>query len=193
MIIDALTRKCTLLTILKFNLTKFDHLKNLDSTYEDFSYIRKQCLLHNKWTIITLWKDSFSRETNIVFQKTSLREFIMHDLHCGGLSTHIRRDKTIFPNIERLIGLKWRFTLLILLSNVSLLKDRGTFSKYQTLSSLLVPFTMWEDLSVNFGFDLPITQRKLILFLLSLTYFPIWHTFYLARKLVKSYVAQLFF
>lgn len=44
----ALSRKAILLTLLKFDLQEFEHLKELYAKDEDFAKIWIQCLQHNK-------------------------------------------------------------------------------------------------------------------------------------------------
>ena len=94
---DALSRKTHLLASLAVEVTGFEELKQHYHTDPDFGTIHGHISIgstqeHPKYTLIDMYLFYDSR---LWLPKTSIREFVILELHSGGLAGHFGRDKTI--------------------------------------------------------------------------------------------------
>ncbi|XP_072986675.1 uncharacterized protein [Typha latifolia] len=99
---DALSRRVYLLSAISIKVTGFDKLKEDYTTCSDFGKIVLPLL-----TDPNLALDSYSLQDGYLFKanklcvlRTFVRDFLVWDIHAGGLSGHFGRDKTI-EKVER--------------------------------------------------------------------------------------------
>ena len=93
--IDALSRRATLLLTLQIEITGFESLKDQYADDEDFSHLWAQCLQLDNTGNFHIQQGFLFKENQLCIPKTSLREFIIRDLHSSGLAAHTGSDKTI--------------------------------------------------------------------------------------------------
>lgn len=94
-VVDALSRKGTLLTLLQGEITAFDHITDLYATDQDFKHIWEKCLLHQPCLDYHILDRFLFKGNCVCISHTSLRESIIKELHSNGLAGHFGRDKTI--------------------------------------------------------------------------------------------------
>lgn len=98
---DALSRQPIVLTLLKVNLPDIESIKDLYATDEDFATVWDKCLLHDQMMDSHIAEGFLFKGNQLCIPRTSLREFIMQDMHSGELATHMGKDKTIALITER--------------------------------------------------------------------------------------------
>ena len=95
-VVDALSRRPHLLVVSSVNTMEFDSLKQHYSTDADFGVIWRQLLENtaaakNKFSV----KDAFLFHDNrLCIPCGSFKEFVISELHGGGLDGHFGVDKT---------------------------------------------------------------------------------------------------
>ncbi|CAL8993728.1 unnamed protein product [Prunus brigantina] len=94
---DALSRVTTILHTMTVQVTGFDRIKAEYSSCPDFGIIFHEVSNGNRREYIDfITRDGFLfRGTQLCIPRTSLREFLVWELHGGGLAGHFGKDKTI--------------------------------------------------------------------------------------------------
>nr|GEW23027.1 RNA-directed DNA polymerase [Tanacetum cinerariifolium] len=158
-IADALSRRHVLTSSLQIQVPGFDTFRALYQDDPDFHTICSSCAT-------TPFRD-FSKQHGYLFKgrrvwipMCSLRDSIILESHAGGLAGHFGRDKILallcgrfyWPKMERDIS---RIIARCRVCHVA--KTQHTNAGLYT--SLPVPATLWEDVSLYFVMGLPRTQR----------------------------------
>ena len=100
------------------------------------------------------------KSTQLCLPTTSIREYVVHELHSGGCCRHLGRDKilALVNNIYYWPRMK---------TNVIPICERGQTCQLEKSNKntglyqpLTVPHTPWEDISMDFVLGLPKTPRK---------------------------------
>lgn len=135
---------------MKIKLNDFDSIKNLYATDEDFAIIWEKCSLNEQMDDYHITEGFLFKGNHLCIPKTSLHDYIMHDLHAEGLAAHIGKDKTIaliidkfyWPKVKRDIT---KFVERCIVCHLAKGHNQNT--------GLYVPFpvpsTIWEDLSMD--------------------------------------------
>ena len=103
------------------------------------------------------------RSRLLCIPRTSLREFLVWELHAGGLAGHFRRNKTIeavehrfyWPSLKRDVA-----RLVSQCRTCQLAKQRKQNTGLYT--PLPVPNSPWQDVSMDFVLGLPKQQESMI-------------------------------
>ncbi|GKD19062.1 RNA-directed DNA polymerase, partial [Tanacetum coccineum] len=132
---DALSRKTTLLVTISNEIVGFDSIKELYASDEDFG-------------------------NRLCIPKTSFRSQFIKEVHAGGLSAHLGRDKTIasveirfyWPQLKRDIG-------DFVKRCVACQEGKGKAQNAGLYMPLPVPESPWVDVLMDFVLGLPRTQQ----------------------------------
>ena len=103
-VVDALSRRATLLITLKCDIIRFDCLKKLYEYDEDFNEVWKKCQnLHVDNFYI---HDGFlMKENQFCIPHSLLQEKVIHDFYGGGLASHLEKKKLLMLLLTCIISL----------------------------------------------------------------------------------------
>ena len=86
-VVDALSRKCMLVTQLELNVVGFDHIKDLYEHDVTFATPYANCLLNTSWECYYNKDDYLMRANKLCIPESSLRLLLLQESHGGGLWT----------------------------------------------------------------------------------------------------------
>jgi RNase H-like domain found in reverse transcriptase/Reverse transcriptase (RNA-dependent DNA polymerase)/Integrase zinc binding domain/Integrase core domain len=156
---DALSRRYNLLSTLSSKLLGFEHIKELYVHDVDFGNVYHAC-------VDSAFND-FYRHDGFLFKKnklcvprSSIREVLVHESHCGGLMGHFGIEKTLniltehfyWPNMKRDVE-RFCSRCITCRQAKSKVKPHGLYTP------LPVPSHPWEDISMDFVLGLSRTRK----------------------------------
>ncbi|KAJ0967944.1 hypothetical protein J5N97_024861 [Dioscorea zingiberensis] len=159
---DALSRVITVLHSMSTSVIGFDRLKDEYPLCPDFGSIYSAILAGNRRAHIDfLLRDGYLfRGSTLCIPRTSLRDFLIWELHAGGLAGHFGKDKTIALVEDRFYWPSLKKDVIRVVSQCrtcQLAKARKQNTGLYT--PLPVPHTPWSDISMDFILGLPKTSR----------------------------------
>jgi len=160
---DALSRRVTLLFVMSVEITGFERLKEEYESCSEFEeiYLTLKDENHRVINGYHLQDGYLFRDNKLCIPKTSVRDFLIWEIHVGGLSGHFGRNKTI-EEVERQFfwsNLKRDVAKLVgQCRTCQLAKQRKQNTSLYT--PLSVPTCPWQDVSMDFVLGLPRTAKK---------------------------------
>jgi hypothetical protein len=160
---DALSRRVTLLSMMSTNVTGFDRLRDEYESCPNFGKLHATLSSAPHPTIedYTIQDGYLFKANKLCIPRTSVRDFLVWELHAGGLAGHFGRDKTI-EEVERQFywpGLKRDVAKIIgHCRQCQLAKHRK--QNVGLYTPLPVPDKPWQDVSMDFVLGLPRTLKK---------------------------------
>ena len=147
---DALSHRANLLTTLTTFITSFV----LTAQYvddKDFSSIWAHCI---QWSVagdFHIQQGYLFKGNQLCILKTSLREFIIRDLHSGGLTACTSRDKTMAAIADRFYWPSMRRDITKFVQHCGVCQTTKGHSQNTVLySPFPIPENIWEDLTIDF-------------------------------------------
>ncbi|KAF7801818.1 putative mitochondrial protein [Senna tora] len=169
---NALSRMLTVLNSMSVSIVGFDRLKDEYVSCSDFGIIFQEISNGNRHDhqhfII---KDShLFRGTRLCIPRISIRDFLIWELHVGGLAGHFGRDKTI-----------------------AIIEDSKE-TKHGAVYSFACSCEPWKDLSMDFVLGLPRTAHRHAFVLVVVDGFSkMAHFIPCSRTSDASHITKLFF
>ena len=160
---DALSRRLSLLSIMSVEVTGFEKLKEDYDSCPDFGelYSHLHSTPHPTRDDYFLQNGYLFKANRLCIPRTSIRDFLVWEIHAGGLAGHFGRDKTIeeverqfyWPSLKRDVA-----KIVGQCRTCQLAKHRKQNTGLYT--PLPVPDRPWQDVSMDFVLGLPRTFRK---------------------------------
>ncbi|KAI0493304.1 hypothetical protein KFK09_027580 [Dendrobium nobile] len=160
---DALSRRTALITQLQTDIQGLESLQELYASDKDFS---------EPWLLLSSsppvpCKD-FSIRHNYLFKgnllcipESSWREYLIQELHSGGLAAHAGRTKTLEQLQRRFYWPHITRDVIRFVERCPICQQcKGTSQNTGLYMPLPVPNSIWEDLSMDFVLGLPRTKRS---------------------------------
>ncbi|GJZ22515.1 RNA-directed DNA polymerase [Tanacetum coccineum] len=157
-----LSRKTTLLVSISNEVLGFNSIKELYASDEDFRNTWMELETKQHWGEFILLDGYLFKGNRLCIPKTFLRSSLINEIHMGGLSAHLGRDKTIasvesrfsWPQLKRDVGAFAKRCVVYQ-------EGKGNTQNTSLYMPLPVPGSPWVDMSMNFMLGLPRTQRGL--------------------------------
>ena len=160
-VVDALSRKCMLVTQLELNVIGFEHVKDIYAHDPSFAIPYAKCLANTYWEHYYL-KDSYVMCANkLCVPESSLRLLLLQEAQGGGLMRHFGRDKTFAT-------LSFKYFWTNMFRDVARFNNRCSTCRKAKLQAqshglhmpLPIPYQPWEYISTDIVLGLPRTQNR---------------------------------
>ena len=160
---DAFSRRVTLLSMMSTKVIGFEQLRDEYESCPDFGKVHATLSSAPYPTIkdYTIQDGYLFKANKLCIPCTSVRDFLVWELHAGGLVGHFGQDKTI-EEVERQFywpGFKHDVTKIIgHCCQCQLAKHHN--QNVGLYTPLPVPDRAWQDVSMDFVLGLPRTSKK---------------------------------
>ena len=160
---DALSRRTMLLNCVSTEVVGFERLKEEYEFCPDFGKIYESVKLgpSTEFSEYVLRDGYLFKGNRLCVPKTSLRDFLIWEIHAGGLAGHFGRNKTIlavedqfyWPSLKKNVA-----RVVAQCRTCAVAKQPRQNTRLYT--PLPIPDCPWQDLSMDFVLGLPKTARK---------------------------------
>ena len=159
---DTLSKRPHLLHVFLANVAGFDNLKTEYANDEDFSNIWSDLSTHQHTS-----SNDYMLHDGFLFYKSRLcvpcgffQEFLITELHGGGLTGHFDHDKT-FAIVARFYWPRMRRYVHTMVDRCRICQlNKGTKQQAGLYSPLPIPDKPWQHISMDFVLGLPRTLRQ---------------------------------
>ena len=161
---DALSRIGCLLQTMRVEVLSFNKLKGTYTSCPDFSLIYSDLSAENRnHHVDFVIHDGFLfRGSKLCIPKTSFRDFLVWEMHAGGLVGHLGKDRTIdlvadhfyWPSLKREVH-----RIVSQCRTYQLAKTKRNNTGLYT--PLPIPHAPWKDINMDFVLSLPRTSHGL--------------------------------
>ena len=102
------------------------------------------------------------KDNRLCIPRTSVRDFLIFEIHQGGLAGHFGRDKTITDVEHRFFWPRMKKRIAKIVSQrKACIRGKQVKQNTSLYTPLPIPTKPWEDISMEFILGLPKTLRKL--------------------------------
>ena len=153
--VDALTRRHSLLNTMEVQVLGFEVLKEVYNNDSNFGNVWKNC--SNGSINHFLKQEGFLfKENKLCIPQCSLRRAIIQEAHGGSIAGHFGRDKTLAFVQKNFYWLKLTHDVMYLVRSCRTCQIAKSHSQITELyTPLLVPKAPWEDVNLDFVLGLP--------------------------------------
>ncbi|GKE89161.1 RNA-directed DNA polymerase, partial [Tanacetum coccineum] len=155
-----LSRKTTLLVSISNEVLGFNSIKELYASDEDFRNTLMELETTQHRGEFLLLDDYLFKGNRFCIPKTSLKSQLAKEIHAGGLSGHLGRDKTIASVESRFYWPQLKRDVEAFMKRcVACQEGKGKAQNTSLYMPLPILESPWVDMSMNFMLGLPRTQR----------------------------------
>ena len=158
-VVDALSQRYTLLSTLEAKVLGFEHVKDLYENDNDFAIPYGECEKSTFGKFYRLYGYLF-KENKLCVPNSSMREFLVHEAHSGGLMRHFGVKKTLDTFNEHFFWPKMRRDVERMCSRcLTCRKAKSRVMPHGLYTPLVVPSTPWVDISMGIALGMPRSKR----------------------------------
>jgi hypothetical protein len=159
-IVDALSRHYTMLSQLNHKISGLESLKELYATDFDFKDAYENCREGRTWNKYVLHDGLLYRANKLCIPASSVRLLFLQEAHGGGLMGHFRVKKTEDVLATHFFWSKMRRDMERNVSQCTTCnKAKSRCNPHGFYIPLPIPSVPWEDISMDFVFELPRLKR----------------------------------
>uniref|UniRef100_A0A5B7BML6 RNA-directed DNA polymerase n=1 Tax=Davidia involucrata TaxID=16924 RepID=A0A5B7BML6_DAVIN len=194
---DALSRVVLVLQSMSVHVIGFDRMKDSYANCPDFGIIFQAVRDGNRRDYVDfILRDGYLfRGFRLCIPRTSIRDFLVWEMHAGGLAGHFGRDKTISLVEDRFYWPSLKRDVARIVSQCRTCQSAKARKQNTGLyTPLPLPHTPWQDVSMDFVLGLPKTARGHDSILVVVDRFSkMAHFIPCSKTADASHVAKLFF
>ena len=161
MIVDALSRRYTMLFQLDNKIFGLETIKNLYAADLDFKKVIQHCKEGKTWNKFVLNEGLLYRANKLCIPASSVCLLLLQEAHGRGLMAHFGAKKTEDVLAIHLFWLKMRCDVeRYVLRCTTCNKVKSRLNPHGLYMFLPIPSAPWEDISMDFILRLPMTMRE---------------------------------